>query len=1020
MAEPVVEPVAEVPKMKNIQYLACGYDLMEGNPLPTKGVPMDPGYKDPIFELKYDDHSISADGRFLQPDHTMIKGTKGSCSLEASTDIVSSVKQYEKTLSHLVSADFKGWGASFSMSNNYQQVHKSTKEYHRTFTMTKILCATYIADLHGGDDGIQMSERFINFVKKLPLDYESNKDEYAAFVEQFGTHYVEQIVMGSLYGMQTQITQESMNELNEKQNDLKLSAGYGMAGQFQVDVGYEHSSHEKKKEEFMEKAIDKEMITIGKTPPSDGKAATWIEASVKDPAPIKNVLRPISNLLRESYYGKQFSDNGVSMEHLKQVQTNLNQYYTHYCDSNPGGFSCSSNDVDPAHECPIRYYKVDNDLIGSGEDEIRDTVPDLNACSIKCDERSKCVAFEYNWVEKKCITYESKKLGKKENRFDRDSTIKSCIMSLSYAGLEAISRRRVDRRKDMQMLSKYKIPHDGLLKSWEFYSAYSGGNIYLQIFTLDRDKYTLKERTEVVGIKKGFNSVTVPVTVDEKMRVKKGQVIGWYSSDKQPIVFDDKNCESIVTSRKGELRKGKTMAIKGKKFPRCYSIRAVIQTEEDEAKAIDRYTRVRAHHKKPELHSKCDHLDAHTMREDGSKLEQCAEMCSDYDEECTGFMYRPDGARGTAHRCVLLGCAGGMSDLKLSPGKYTWDIYIKTEDYKGELHLALGDRQDGYCQRATDSKDSRNGKVYRGRNYNTMKKCYNFCRDKKDIAACEFTKMKECVTFEENVGSASHDSRYKCWIMGKTQYYTSDDPKERCVTHNIRTESQCQEAVHWIDDGHWKGSISEAESPQGCIVEKKRSKKYIYWNTNCADNSHNDRGVVCRSMAVRNYELNPVWDLDCNVAGIPQGEEPGCKGCDSEATKSPNSCWSPCRKKAGYCKVCNSDKGTRGACCRLNEDGSRANSGKSGECDAVPDEAFPFLGFHTCVLVPTGIEHSTVRETAEKAVSTNGWDVDVSQKPITFGLLTFIAAVLVYALRAFIVKTTQKAEQVPLMECNEL
>merc|ERR550534_443921 len=185
---------------------------------------MDSGYKDPIFELKYDDHSISADGRYLQPDHTMIKGTRGSCKLDESTDIMTSTEQYEKTLSHLVSASFKGWGASFSMSNDYKQVNKKTEEYHRTFTMTKIMCPTYIADLHGGDDGMHMTERFINFVKKLPLDYEGNEDEYGAFVKQFGTHYVEQITMGSLYAMQLEFEEKKMNELKEKENNLKLNA----------------------------------------------------------------------------------------------------------------------------------------------------------------------------------------------------------------------------------------------------------------------------------------------------------------------------------------------------------------------------------------------------------------------------------------------------------------------------------------------------------------------------------------------------------------------------------------------------------------------------------------------------------------------------------------------------------------------------------------------------------------------------------------------------------------------------
>jgi hypothetical protein len=36
--------------LPNIGYLGRGYDILFGNPLPS-GLPLDPGYRDPIFQM---------------------------------------------------------------------------------------------------------------------------------------------------------------------------------------------------------------------------------------------------------------------------------------------------------------------------------------------------------------------------------------------------------------------------------------------------------------------------------------------------------------------------------------------------------------------------------------------------------------------------------------------------------------------------------------------------------------------------------------------------------------------------------------------------------------------------------------------------------------------------------------------------------------------------------------------------------------------------------------------------------
>jgi len=63
---------------------------------------------------------------------------------------------------------------------------------------------------------------------------------------------------------------------------------------------------------------------------------------------------------------------------------------------------------------------------------------------------------------------------------------------------------------------------------------------------------------------------------------------------------------------------------------------------------------------------------------------------------------------------------------------------------------------------------------------------------------------------------------------------------------------------------------------------------------------------------------------------------------------------------------------------------------------------------------------ASMLEFAEKAVSTNSWDVYVIPKPIILGLFSIVAAVSAYGVRAFIFKTTLEEENVPLMVDDEL
>ena len=68
--------------MPNIGFVLSGYDVFEGNPVPTfdgRATP-DPGYRQAIFAAEYSD-STTADTRYSVPDGVDILSCSGSCSL---------------------------------------------------------------------------------------------------------------------------------------------------------------------------------------------------------------------------------------------------------------------------------------------------------------------------------------------------------------------------------------------------------------------------------------------------------------------------------------------------------------------------------------------------------------------------------------------------------------------------------------------------------------------------------------------------------------------------------------------------------------------------------------------------------------------------------------------------------------------------------------------------------------------------------------------------------------------------
>merc|ERR1719186_2193174 len=317
---PVVEQklpgTGEAVRMANIGYLFKGYDIMKGNPLRVDGLKGGPGYRAPIFKATYASGSKTADGRYLQPDGTTIMDCRGTCSLSFDTEEIFGSKSYQDSLSRKASLSVEGYDAKFSASADYKEVLSTTEDGSNIYTQSSASCCSYLAE--NLFNGPPLSENFLAFVKSLTDEY--NKDVYQSVIDNFGTHYIKRILIGSLYGIQSRITKKDWTSMLEKGLTIETAASvqaYGVA----VGTEFSNSNDKKMSEEFKSSVSSWKSYTIGVKPPTDEKLESWVQETSSAPAPMKLRLGSIVDLF-DGFHGVEVAD---------AVKKNMKKALDDYC-----------------------------------------------------------------------------------------------------------------------------------------------------------------------------------------------------------------------------------------------------------------------------------------------------------------------------------------------------------------------------------------------------------------------------------------------------------------------------------------------------------------------------------------------------------------------------------------------------------------------------------------------------------------------------------------------------------------
>lgn len=276
-------------KAANIDYLSMGYNIYLGDPLANA---VDPGFQiSPIFNLTYLQNNTSPDGKYLEPDMITI-ASDVSCVLNSAATVISGANSYLHSLDVIVSVDGGSPFGGLTASTNYKTVEQSTSNQSTFYTLATGQCSVYTAEMTLMDLP-EIDDLFIqNAITYLES---SDSDSHYQFLQGYGTHYVQQITMGSRLSVMNSLTKSAMENLQLQGVSVTVAAQASFMG-FYAGYNTSVSTQSTYISSYQSASSSFEVSTIGSVPPSGGNSIAWAQQAVTNPMPIKYSLTPLNQL----------------------------------------------------------------------------------------------------------------------------------------------------------------------------------------------------------------------------------------------------------------------------------------------------------------------------------------------------------------------------------------------------------------------------------------------------------------------------------------------------------------------------------------------------------------------------------------------------------------------------------------------------------------------------------------------------------------------------------------------------
>lgn len=137
-----------------------------------------------------------------------------------------------------------------------------------TITHASAECETYEMSLNLFKPG-KISENFWDGVS-----YSYGAQNWERFIDQFGTHYVHEVIMGGRAVQEIQYSWKSVSQMESLTIDINIAAKASFA-KFYADASFDYQKYETqiKYAETLSQSIHE--IYVGGQPPKTGKISDW-------------------------------------------------------------------------------------------------------------------------------------------------------------------------------------------------------------------------------------------------------------------------------------------------------------------------------------------------------------------------------------------------------------------------------------------------------------------------------------------------------------------------------------------------------------------------------------------------------------------------------------------------------------------------------------------------------------------------------------------------------------------------
>ena len=298
----------EVPRLPTMKFVGIGYNLLSGNPEGSVSLGgVDPGLRDThrVLQLTYNTNRMTHDRSYSLPDQVNF-AERLSCTASQIIKSYTGTKSYQGYLRSSVdgSASYSGlFSYSFSTSARYKDVQKRYLQQREIFVEKQRTCNRgtfrYERERASSRADFKLADGFAAAVRALPSSY--TRSQYGRFLDEWGTHVVTQITVGSKYieHFQSSFQEAYTYALNQYAIGVSGSAS-SLSFSGSISLNVDHLVTSSSSTSLFKSAY--KVTAIGSTIYWDRARNQWVfplRPEMKEPIAI--AIRPITEFLSSAY-----------------------------------------------------------------------------------------------------------------------------------------------------------------------------------------------------------------------------------------------------------------------------------------------------------------------------------------------------------------------------------------------------------------------------------------------------------------------------------------------------------------------------------------------------------------------------------------------------------------------------------------------------------------------------------------------------------------------------------------------